>query len=66
MRETYNATDEGLRRAMEALAQRQTRTDTKVPTIAKERQVPAALVIDFIGSGGRDRTADLGVMNPTL
>ena len=23
-------------------------------------------VIDFIGSGGRDRTADLGVMNPTL
>ena len=37
-----HATDEGLRRAMEALVQRQTRTDTKVPTIAKERQVPAA------------------------
>ena len=37
-----HATDEGLRRAMEALAQRQTRTDTKVPTIAKQRQVPAA------------------------
>jgi integrase len=37
-----HATDAGLRRAMEALAQRQTRADTKVPTIAKRRQVPAA------------------------
>src|SRR6185369_14290694 len=37
-----HATDEGLRRAMEALAQRQPRPDTKVPTIAKQRQVPAA------------------------
>src|SRR5678815_4701144 len=37
-----HATDEGLRRAVEALAQRQTRTVTKVPTIAKRRQVPAA------------------------
>jgi hypothetical protein len=36
-----HATDEGLRRAMEALAQRPTRTVTKVPTIAKQRQVPA-------------------------
>lgn len=38
-----HATDEGLRRAVEALAQRQTRTDTKVPTIAKQRQVPTAV-----------------------
>ena len=37
-----HATDEGLRRAMEALAQRQTRTVTKVPTVANRRQVPAA------------------------
>jgi len=37
-----HATDEGLRRAVEALAQRQTRTVTKVPTIAKQRQMPAA------------------------
>jgi hypothetical protein len=26
----------------------------------------AGVSIDFNGSGGRDRTADLGVMNPTL
>jgi integrase len=38
-----HATDEGLRRAVEALAQRQTRTVTKVPTIAKQRQLPAAV-----------------------
>ena len=37
-----HATDRGLRRAMEALPQRQTRIDTKVPAIAKQRQVPAA------------------------
>ena len=33
-----HATDEGLRRAVEALAQRQTRTVKKVRTIAKQRQ----------------------------
>lgn len=38
-----HATDAGLRRAAEALAQRQTRTVTKVPTIAKQRQEPAAV-----------------------
>ena len=38
-----HATDEGLRRAVEALAQRQTSTVTKVPTIAKQRQKPAAV-----------------------
>ena len=26
----------------------------------------AAVMVDFIGSGGRDRTADLGVMNPRV
>jgi len=41
----------------------ETQTETKVPTIAKERQVPAAKLLVLIGSGGRDRTADLGVMN---
>jgi hypothetical protein len=38
-----HATDEGLRRAAEALAQRQTQTVTKIPTIAKQRQEAAAV-----------------------
>ena len=37
-----HVTDKGLRRAVEALAQRQTRTVTKRHPIAKRQQVPAA------------------------
>lgn len=38
-----HATDDGLRRAMEALAQRQKQTDAKVPAEAKQRQFAAAV-----------------------
>jgi len=35
--------DDGLRRAIETLAQRQKQTDAKVPTVAKQRQLAAAV-----------------------
>ncbi len=38
-----HATDDGLRRAVETLAQRKTPTDAKVPTVAEQRQLPAAV-----------------------
>jgi integrase len=38
-----HATDGGLRRAIETLAQRQKQTDAKVPTVRKQRQLAAAV-----------------------